>query len=297
MDGGMTSYDTPPAVSGSTPPPGTNGAASSEPPRDLVASPHVPQFESARPGEHMSRSTTDNGSLLAVSDVEDPPAPPPLAGQVHPPAPEVIVEPLAVVESVADSPSDLWDSGVRDSSLTQQMSLHDAEDVGTADPQGSVATLSRSSKVAYLAVFTVLALSALGLLYVHVLRPGDHPSKTAIRPTTTTTSAPATTTTVAIPSALGASAEAAANALVSDWSSGNKTAALTVATPTSVATLFAAPYSSGLAISRGCSTTFSPIVCTFGPPGGAAPTDAIYQILVSQAASGGWYVSTVRVQN
>ena len=69
-----------------------------------------------------------------------------------------------------------------------------------------------------------------------------------------------------------------------------------MATPESVATLFAVPYSSGMAEDRGCSTAFSPIVCTFGPPGGASPSDHIYEVFVSQA-SGGWYVSGVKVEN
>jgi hypothetical protein len=105
-----------------------------------------------------------------------------------------------------------------------------------------------------------------------------------------------TTTTLALPTALQAGAEAAATALVSSWSTGNKAIALTVATPTAVADLFASTYTNGLAIDRGCSTTFMPIVCTFGPPGGASPTDPIYEIDVTKAA-GGWYVSAVKVEN
>jgi hypothetical protein len=69
-----------------------------------------------------------------------------------------------------------------------------------------------------------------------------------------------------------------------------------VATPAAVATLFNVPYASGLAIDRGCSTSFSPVVCTFGPPGGASPTDPIYQIMVSQV-TGGWYVSSVKIEH
>jgi hypothetical protein len=37
-------------------------------------------------------------------------------------------------------------------------------------------------------------------------------------------------------------------------------------------------------------------VCTYGPPGGASPTDPIYQIKVSQV-QGGWYVSSVVIEN
>ena len=95
---------------------------------------------------------------------------------------------------------------------------------------------------------------------------------------------------------LSPNAEAAAKALVSSWSTNNRSAGLAVATTTAVATLFGTPYASGLAIDRGCSTSFSPIVCTFGPPGGASPTDPIYEIMVSRVV-GGWYVSSVRIEN
>jgi hypothetical protein len=61
-----------------------------------------------------------------------------------------------------------------------------------------------------------------------------------------------------------------------------------------VAALFAVPYpGAGLALSRGCSTGFPPIVCTYGPPGGASPTDAVFQVSVAQDAAG-WYVTSVR---
>jgi hypothetical protein len=76
----------------------------------------------------------------------------------------------------------------------------------------------------------------------------------------------------------------------------NRLGALAVATPSAATTLFSAAYTSGGAISRGCSTSFPPIVCTYGPSGGASPTDPIYQISVTQAA-GGWYVSSVKIEN
>jgi hypothetical protein len=158
-------------------------------------------------------------------------------------------------------------------------------------------TLSRPRKIAYIVVCAALALSVLGLAYVHLRPTGSGNAARAAAPTTTS-SAPrtTTTTTIALPSALQAEAEAAATALVSSWSTGNKATALTVATPTAVAALFASKYTSGLATDRGCSTAFTPIVCTFGPPGGASPTDPIYQIDVTKAA-GGWYVSAVKIQN
>jgi hypothetical protein len=157
--------------------------------------------------------------------------------------------------------------------------------------------LSRPRKIAYIVVCAALALSALGLAYVHLRPTGSgHPERSAVPTTISSAPRTTTTTTIAPPTALQAGAEAAAQALVSSWSTGNKATALTVATPTAVADLFASTYTSGLAIDRGCSTTFMPIVCTFGPPGGASPTDPIYQIDVTKAA-GGWYVSAVKVEN
>jgi hypothetical protein len=157
--------------------------------------------------------------------------------------------------------------------------------------------VSRAQKIAYGFVLGVLALSLLGLAYVH-LRP--HPgsrSKSALRTTTSIRVVRTTTTTAApLPGALQPGAEAAATALVANWAAQNRTGALSVAMPAAVAALFADHYAAGLAVDRGCSTSFVPIVCTFGPPGGASPTDPIYQISVSQAA-GGWYVSSVKVEN
>jgi hypothetical protein len=61
-----------------------------------------------------------------------------------------------------------------------------------------------------------------------------------------------------------------------------------------VAALFAVSYpGAGLALSRGCSTGFPPIVCTYGPPGGADPTDQVFEISAAQDAAG-WYVTSVR---
>lgn len=119
---------------------------------------------------------------------------------------------------------------------------------------------------------------------------------TTVMPTTTTTTAPApTTTTVAIPVAPQPTADDAASALVSGWATGNKPKALSVATAPAVATLFAAPYKSGLAVDRGCSDGTPPVTCTFGPPGGASPNDAIYSLTVAQTTAGKWYVSSVQI--
>ena len=157
--------------------------------------------------------------------------------------------------------------------------------------------MSRAMKIAYCVVCGVLALSALGVLFVHLHHSDGTDPVRAVPPTTTTTSQPAKKpSTVVLPSRLSPTAEVAADDLVTSWSMNNRLGALAVATPTAATTMFSATYTSGLAISRGCSTSFSPIVCTFGPPGGASPTDPIYEIRVTQAA-GGWYVSSVRIEN
>jgi hypothetical protein len=113
--------------------------------------------------------------------------------------------------------------------------------------------------------------------------------------TTSTTVPVPTTAAPVIPPAPQPTAEAAANALVGYWASGNRTTALRVATPQAVTTLFAVPYPSGLAVNRGCTSAFPPIICTFGAPGGGPTNAPIYQLYESQAP-GGWYVGSVQIQ-
>jgi hypothetical protein len=157
-------------------------------------------------------------------------------------------------------------------------------------------SMSRALKITYLVVTGVLALSALSLLLVHLHHSNGGASRQAVATTTLAhTTSTTTSTTSPTPTTLSSTAAAATAALVSDWSTNNRAAALTVATPTAVASLFASPYVSGKAIDRGCSTA-PPIVCTYGPPGGASPTDAIYEIKTVQAP-GGWYVGSVAVEN
>lgn len=157
-------------------------------------------------------------------------------------------------------------------------------------------TMSRPLKIAHAVVCGVLALSLLGLAYVHLLHHASTEHSTRAASPTRTLAHATTTTEVVLPATLSPTADAAATALVSSWSTRNRSAALTVATSTAVGTLFSVAYTSGLALARGCSTSFSPIVCTFGPPGGASPTNPIYQIKVSQV-EGGWYVSSVKIEN
>ena len=166
------------------------------------------------------------------------------------------------------------------------------------DARDSIPTLSRSAKIIYVVVLTAMALSAVALLFIHLVgrkAPAKSATATTSTASTTTTLAPPTTT-IALPSALKSTADAAAADLISSWAAGNQTEALSVATTTAVSALFAGHYTSGLVIDRGCSVAFSPIVCTYGPPGGASPTDPIYELSVSQAP-GGWYVSSAKINN
>ncbi len=274
MDGGRTSYDRPPT---------TQPAPAPEPPPRPA-----PEPDPAPTPEPPPRPAPES----------DPPPPPVIHAAFAPPATAVGAEHVALQSAAHTTEAGTEDSAaVRDQPRVEVRGVADfahgpsAPEVERPSPEA----LNHSLKLAYGIVIVALALSALGLIYVHLHHTGgQHP--TQAERATTSSAPPTTTTTLALPTALQTAPEAAATALVSSWSTGNKTAALTVATPAAVTTLFAAPYNSGLAIDRGCSTTFMPIVCTYGPPGGASPTDPIYEILVRQV-DGGWYVSSVRIEN
>jgi hypothetical protein len=276
LDGGKRSYDRPPADQSERPLPTGHAnldPAMPEPQGTAVA--YVPSTASADPtADHTLHS---NPPEVGLNDVSIP---------VVGPTNDATERRSLLAEPISPSEESLKTSG--DPRLSG---------AGYNEPEA----MSRPLKIAYCIVLGVLALSVLGLGYVHLLHHSDDGKSTgAVPPTTsahvTTTSVHEPTTTSALPTTLSASSEAAASALVSSWSTNNRSAALAVATSTAVATLFSTAYPSGLAIDRGCSTSFSPIVCTYGPPGGASPTDPIYQILVSQV-QGGWYVSSVKIEN
>jgi hypothetical protein len=296
MDGGVTAYDLNPdsgpqptakssVVTEDALPPETTTEPVPSPvgaPSQTLAEPGAEEAVTASvvvrvsaPVAAPSNMSVASGDIPILPDVDPPPTRP------------TVVSPMEVAQSAAVVRSVGIDAPFGENSDAD-------EPVSFQGMQGGM-PFGRTVKLAYIGVFALLALSALGLLYVHVKPSGGHPAH-AIGPTTTT-SAPATTTTTALlPTALKPGAEDAATALVSNWAAGNRAAALTVATPAAVTALFATPYTSGLAIDRGCSTSFSPIVCTFGPPGGASPTDPIFEIDVTQAP-GGWYVSSVSTEN
>jgi hypothetical protein len=198
-----------------------------------------------------------------------------------------VIPPVVMVEGAAL---------VADSSAVGEAPVQNVSDVRSPvveDQQPEA--MGRPMKIAYAAVLGLLALSVVGVVLVHFAHSSNGQVPRAESATTTTSDA-VTTTTAALPTTLSSTADAAAAALVSSWSKNDRSGALTVATPAAVASLFGAPYASGQAIARGCSTSFTPIVCTYGPPGGASPTDPIYQIMVSQT-NGGWYVSSVKKEN
>ena len=122
-------------------------------------------------------------------------------------------------------------------------------------------------------------------------------TKASAAPTTTlpATTVPTTAASGGVPPAPQPTADQAANALISSWASGNRPRAMSVATSEVVAVLFATPYQSGMAIDRGCNSQ-SPATCAFGPPGGASPSDPLYQLTVTQVP-GGWYVSAMQIQS
>lgn len=277
MDGGKTSFDKPPAQRPATQPhaPAPPAAQPAATQVSMPVTASVLTAEAPRAPDSVADSAEESISIAReVNPVAEPYAPfVPASGaaddRVKVPSPNPgLVGPLTQNESDRPEPR---------------------SELGQPEP------MSPPLKKAYAVVIGVLVLSALGLVIVHLHHPNKGHSTQAAS-STTTTSGHTTTTTEALPTTLSPSAAAAAAALVSSWSTNNHSAALTVATPAAVAALFAAPYASGQAIDRGCSTSFSPIVCTYGPPGGASPTDPIYQILVSQAA-GGWYVSSVKMEN
>jgi hypothetical protein len=98
-----------------------------------------------------------------------------------------------------------------------------------------------------------------------------------------------------VASAPQASADLAAAHLVAAWAASTRATAASVASPSAVAALFAVTYPGpSLTISRGCSSEFLPIVCTYGPAGGASAGDAVFQVDASPT-TGGWYVSSVQI--
>jgi hypothetical protein len=271
MDGGKRSYDKPPTTD---PPPVSQPSHSSKSESDPQASSRSKVSSSPAGGTHPGLE-----SAQALADADQG------ADQIKMPTSEV------ETDQSADPDSALAPDRAHGEVSPVTRFADERPGVVGRSPE----PMSRPLKIAYGVVFGVLVLSLLGLAYVHLRHSGSSPSRSAQRATTTSL-VRRTTTTVVLPTAPKPGAEAAASALISSWSTQNRAAALTVATQAAVNTLFAVPYANGLAEDRGCSTSFTPIVCTFGPPGGASPNDPIYQLYVSQAL-GGWYVSSVKLEN
>lgn len=173
---------------------------------------------------------------------------------------------------------------------------------------GHRAPVTRARRAPWrVALWLVLFVAAVAVLIAALTSSGgtgnalSHPhqpksTEPASATSTTTTDVTTTTTAAALPAAPQASALAAAGALISSWADGNQARALSVATPQAVSALFAATYQSGLVTDRGCNSASSVVTCSYGPYGGASPTDPLYSLTVQQEPSGGWYVSAVVVE-
>ena len=95
------------------------------------------------------------------------------------------------------------------------------------------------------------------------------------------------------PTHLQTTPDAAAAALISAWSSGNRATAATGATPAAVATLFAQPYPAQYIQARGCTAASdNPGTCTYAN----RQSGSLYEIGVTQVAAG-WYVTSVTVES
>jgi hypothetical protein len=129
--------------------------------------------------------------------------------------------------------------------------------------------------------------------------PGATTSATTAAPTTAapTTTAPTTTapttTTTALPPAPQTSPYDAAQAFIDGWVAAKRRFSASVATAEAVRTLFAHAYAGQTVTWRGCTTTFLPRVCSFGPYGGGSGT--LYQVSVRPEGPR-WYVSSVAVE-
>jgi hypothetical protein len=117
-------------------------------------------------------------------------------------------------------------------------------------------------------------------------------------PSTVPASTPPTTravprTTAYAPTHLQTTPDAAAEALITAWETGNRSSAAAGASPAAVATMFAQPYAAGSVQARGCTaSTDNPGTCTYAN----RQSGSLYEIAVTKVAAG-WYVSSVTVES
>lgn len=118
------------------------------------------------------------------------------------------------------------------------------------------------------------------------------PPTDAAPPASVATTVPITTTTLFAPAAPKPSASQAAAALVYEWGRQDRAAAKSVASPTAVAALFAVgPRELQF---RGCSDANLPIVCTYADRSTAS--GGLYELSATQTAGGGWYVTSLQIE-
>ncbi len=164
------------------------------------------------------------------------------------------------------------------------------------------------SRAAYQSRAATGLLAALAALAAMAACSSSHPhtplavTTTSVAPATTAapntsaaapTTRPVPATSVYAPSAPQPSPDTAAGALINNWSTGDRTAAATVASPPAVAALFAQPYPAGYLQARGCTDpSANPGTCTYAN----RDSGSLYEIGVTHLPAG-WYVSSVSVES
>lgn len=121
------------------------------------------------------------------------------------------------------------------------------------------------------------------------------PPATTTIPTTTVPKKPPRKTTTTLPHSPQSSPDAAATLFMQGWIGGNRAQSASVGTSSAVATIFATPYAGQTVVDRGCSNSFTPIRCSWGPNGGGDGN--IYEVTLASTPAGTWYVSGVAVES
>lgn len=116
---------------------------------------------------------------------------------------------------------------------------------------------------------------------------------TSVPQATSTTSRPAPST-PALPPDPQPSAEQASGVFMDGWMAGDRARSSSVAAASAVSTLYATPYGGQPLNDRGCTDSFPPLICTWGPYAGGH--GSIYQVQVSPDGSS-WYVSSVQIES
>lgn len=257
MDDGKRSYDKPPTIQTEGPTKVDQPGSDVMPPQQFIPAQTQPPdpagLAAVPPPPEEAGQARDHEPPRDESQTESDLMPPQqfIPTQSQPPAPDGLAVPEPMTQPTPPEPSQEQVTApipgptgvVREEPVSvadpappsDQFSRRATDDVRERNQE----PMSHALKVAYGVVCGVLALSALGVLFVRLHHSdGAHPTR-ASAPTTTTTSMPAKDpNTVVLPSRLSPSAEVAADDLVTSWSMNNRLGALAVATPSAATTIF-----------------------------------------------------------